>query len=44
MNISVDRPKTSKLTCVELSKLPRKPHGCPKSNAAGPAYWLLTSR
>lgn len=28
-DIDVDRPKGSKLIRVELSELPRKPHGCP---------------
>ena len=44
MNVSVDSPKTSKLLLVELSKLPRKPHGCPPEVERSWARLLATHK
>jgi hypothetical protein len=44
MNVSVDRPKTSKLIRVELSELPRKPHGCPPEVERSWARLLATRK
>ena len=44
MNISVDRPRTSRLIRVELSKLPRKPHGCPPEVERSWARLLATHK